>query len=147
MYLFRKANNSDESILLDWINDPLSREMSLNSELITPEVHKIWFHRALHSKKIELYIYEKIIKNRKVAPVANLRIERKNKRKYLSWNVSGEMRNKGIGGRMLVDFVKEFKGNYFAIIKANNKASMAICEKSGFKKYYSRENLTFWKNF
>lgn len=146
MYSFRKALNSDEAILLEWINDSLTREMSLDGNKVSSEEHKVWFKRSLAKKGPDIYIYEKTDKGKKL-PVANIRIDRKGKRNFLSWNVSEAMRNQGIGAKMLKEFVQRFKNEYFAIIKKDNHASMLICSRSGFRQYYSRDNVTFWKNF
>lgn len=147
MFRFRKARRTDEEILLKWINDPLSRKMSLNTEPISSQEHRFWFLRSLRNRNTNLYIYEEIKTNGTIKPIASLRVDVKYNRKYLSWNVSERMRGKGIGGTMLSDFINRFRGNYYAIIKKDNPASMTICTKSGFNKYYSKENLTYWKNF
>ena len=147
MYHFRKANSADKDILLEWINEPLTRQMSLNDNFITQEEHNIWFANSLEKGNTELFMYEEILDNGERNSVANIRVDKNKDRKYLSWNVSGEMRNKGIGGRMLREFTLKFKNNYFAIIKDNNNASISICSKSGFRKYYSRDEITYWKNF
>lgn len=147
MYKFRKANQTDREILLEWANDSLSRKMSLNSDLISIEEHNKWFSKSLKNSQIDLFIFEELFPEGKSTPIANLRVNNKNSRQYLSWNVSPKMRGKGIGGTMLHSFVNQFKGHYHAIIKTNNLASMAICSNSGFKKYYSKNNLTYWKNF
>lgn len=146
MYSFRQAINSDEDILLEWVNNSLTRDMSINSKKISSKEHKDWFSKSLTKRGSDIYIYEKIEKEKKI-PVANIRIDRKGHRNLLSWNVSEAMRNKGIGAKMLKEFVQIFRNEYFAIIKKDNLASMAICSRSGFRQYYSRENITFWKNF
>ena len=146
MYKFRKATHADKEILLKWINDPLSRKMSLNTEKISYQEHNLWFLKSLRNLDTSLYIYEEINENGKNKPIASLRVDKRNKRKYLSWNVSEKMRGKGVGGTMLCDFINKFRGNYYAIIKKDNLASMSICTKSGFNKYYSKEDKTFWKN-
>ncbi len=45
MYSFRKALNSDEAILLEWINDSLTREMSLDGNKVSSEEHKVCLFR------------------------------------------------------------------------------------------------------
>jgi hypothetical protein len=147
MYIFRKALLSDKDLLLGWINDPLSRKMSINKKKITSEEHTLWFSAILRDLQSSLYIYEEVSNQGIHKPLANIRLDKVNERNYLSWNVSGKMRNKGIGGRMLLDFVTKYKNNYFAKIKINNYSSMAICSKSGFHKYYTKEDISYWKNF
>ena len=147
MFKFRKAKRTDEEILLKWINDPLSRKMSLNTELISAQEHRHWFLRLLKNQTSNLHIYDEINANGTLKPIANMRVDIRHNRKYLSWNVSEGMRGKGIGAIMLTDFVNRFPGNYYAIIKKDNPASMTICTKSGFNKYYSKEDLTYWRNF
>ena len=147
MYKFRRAKISDEGFLLNWINEPLTRRMSVNSSIMSPEEHKKWFSRTLKSKYSTIYIYEKIIETRMNKPVASMRIDKIDNRNFLSWNVSKRMRNKGIGAKMLSNFVNENKGKYFAKIRTDNFASMAICSKSGFHKYYSKEGISYWRNF
>tara|TARA_B100000212_G_scaffold209241_1_gene157970 strand:+ start:8205 stop:8645 length:441 start_codon:yes stop_codon:yes gene_type:complete len=146
MYSFRKAMNSDKDILLEWTNNPLTREMSLDDKIVSSKEHSIWFARSLKKRGSEIYIYEKRDEQKKT-PVASVRIDTKGSKNFLSWNVSEAMRNKGVGSKMLKEFVQIFKNDYFAIIKKDNFASMTICSRSGFRKYYSRENITYWKNF
>ena len=53
MYSFRKAMNSDKDILLEWTNNPLTREMSLDDRIVTSKEHSIWFARSLKKRGSE----------------------------------------------------------------------------------------------
>ena len=53
MYSFRKAMNSDKDILLEWTNNPLTLEMSLDDRIVTSKEHSIWFARSLEKRGSE----------------------------------------------------------------------------------------------
>ena len=52
----RKARLDDSKLIHEWRNNKLTREMSLNSNLISWESHCKWFRGALKRKDIVLMI-------------------------------------------------------------------------------------------
>jgi len=145
MFSFRKARRKDEKLLFTWINDPLTRTMSIDSSLISDIDHSRWYSKVLKESQINIYIYEKR-NNKGRDPVGNIRVEDRKGRNFLSWNISPEFRKQGLGERMLNDFVTTNKSDYYAKIKVENTPSLRICYSAGFRQYYCRGNITFWKN-
>ena len=54
-------------------------------------------------------------------------------RKFLSWNINKDSRQKGFGYKMLSEYLLSSKDNYFAIIKKSNLASIRLVKKVGFR--------------
>jgi len=62
-----------------------------------------------------------------------LRISNEKNRKFLSWNINKDLRQKGFGYKMLSEYLLSSKDNYFAIIKKSNLASIRLVKKVGFR--------------
>ena len=62
--LIRLANQSDSLDILQWRNNKISRKMSLNNNIITPDIHQSWFNKVLGDNSKILYIAE--LDNKKV---------------------------------------------------------------------------------
>ena len=45
----RNVNESDKEDILHWRNDPVTREMSITSEVVTSEEHAAWFQKLLEN--------------------------------------------------------------------------------------------------
>ena len=46
---FRTANASDEEILLSWRNDPVTRAMSFNTDIVVLRDHHNWLEKSLNN--------------------------------------------------------------------------------------------------
>ena len=53
--LIRLANQSDSLDILQWRNNKISRKMSLNNNIITPDIHQSWFNKVLGDNSKILY--------------------------------------------------------------------------------------------
>ena len=136
--MIRPAEFSDWKLLLDWRNDPQTRQNSISSAEILEENHKQWLQITLESDVRKIFIYE--LEN----PVGTIRLDIINGEKILSWTVAPDVRGKGIGSEMLKQFVEQYPGEYFAEILPENKASLVMAGKVGFKVIDSKEK-PFWK--
>jgi len=146
MISFREVRKDDIWTLYQWRNDLLTRSMSIDKKKISKSEHKAWFNRTLTSKETTIYIYQN--KDKESELFGNVRVDlTKQDIHFLSWTINPRFRKKGYGKKMLKDFVRVYKQNYHARIRVNNIASMNICSSAGFKRYYSRGDLTFWKNY
>lgn len=138
--MIRPAEFSDWKILLDWRNDPETRENSISSVEIVEESHKQWLKHTLESRIRKIFIYETD------RPLGTIRLDIVDwETKILSWTVAPEARGAGIGTRMLKSFLEKYSDSYFAEILPRNKASMAMAKKVGFK-VIKPEEPPFWKS-
>jgi RimJ/RimL family protein N-acetyltransferase len=126
----RKATFDDWKILLDWRNDPTTRENSFKTEEIPEQTHKLWFNDSLLNPNREIYILET-----NSTPVGTLRSDCYLSNEYaLSWNIAPNYRGKGYGVKILELFLKGKTGKFIAEIKPENIASIKMVLKNGFTK-------------
>ena len=54
----REANIDDSNDIFEWRNDPITRQMSFDSDVVTFSTHNKWFENSLHNKNRYLLIVE-----------------------------------------------------------------------------------------
>lgn len=126
----RKVVEEDWEILLEWVNDPITRKKSFSSRLISVKEHQRWLNSILENPQILFYILE----NSENIPVSQVRIDENGE---ISIAVSPLQRGKGYGTESLVcviDYLQKqgFNKKIIAHIKEDNPASSKIFEKAGF---------------
>jgi len=126
----RRATMEDWKILLDWRNEPLTRQNSFQSEIINEDDHKEWLSKSLANPDREIYILEG--DNGPLGTIRSDKVRNGSKDCKLSWSTSPEFRGKGYGTLMLKMFLQFRKGKYLACIKADNLASISMVEKNHF---------------
>lgn len=154
---FRKAQFDDWQMLLDWRNDPITRQNSLNSSVLTEVDHKSWLKNSLANPKRAIWI-AMIQQSQQSTPFATMRCdqftEHKIIKKYhleestqeLSWTLSPDFRGRGLGSAMLKAFCDQQEQTYVARIKKNNAASVRMVEKCGFQPFAEQNGIIFYKN-
>jgi RimJ/RimL family protein N-acetyltransferase len=124
----RKATHNDWKILLDWRNDPTTRENSFETGEVSEQTHKLWFNDSLLNPYREIYILED-----NNIPVGSIRSDNVATNKYvLSWSIAPNQRGNGYGTKILELFLKDKTGNFIAEIKPENIASIKMVQKNGF---------------
>ena len=137
----RKVTSQDLHILYEWINDKTVRKNSINNKKISIEEHTRWLKEKLKSKNNFIYMFKL-----NSIPVGVTRIEKKKNYGYLSYLISKQFRNKGLGHIMLIKFIKKIY-NRFPKLKINalvikkNIASKKIFNKIGFKVYKIKKKI------
>lgn len=126
--VFRKAQMSDAQILWLWRNDPVTRQNSVNQDLVSLDNHLQWFEKSLASKEREIWIAYL-----GSDPIGTVRTDVKGSEIELSWTLAPNWRGRGLGRQMLVNFVKGKDKNFIARIRKDNSASIKIAERAGFK--------------
>lgn len=132
----RRATVKDESVLLEWVNDPITRKNSFATREITEQEHKEWFSQCLNNHaQCRLYIVENSIGE-------NYGTVRFNKQQHF-WDVhfslAPSLRGLGFGKTLLqcgmATLQKEF-GTVTIVghVKQNNIPSVRIFESLGFFK-------------
>jgi len=92
----RKATMDDAELILEWRNDPVTREASFTKDIIDLETHKEWFRRKLESPECFLYILMDDTES-----VGQLRIDRVNDVGEISYMIAPEKRGMGYGKRII----------------------------------------------
>jgi RimJ/RimL family protein N-acetyltransferase len=126
----RKATFNDWKILLDWRNDPITRENSFKTEEVSEQIHKLWFNDSLLNPNRSIYILED-----NFTSVGSIRSDLHwNNQSVLSWSIAPDQRGKGYGTKILEIYLQNKKGKFIAEIKPRNIASIKMVEKNGFTK-------------
>lgn len=126
----RKSNFEDWKILLEWRNDPISRNNSFAQNEISESDHVNWYRESLFNEKREFYILEE-----NSIPIGVIRSDKYNNDEFiLSWSIGPKFRGKGYGNKILELFLSNKKGTFIAEIKSDNLPSIQMAEKNGFKR-------------
>jgi RimJ/RimL family protein N-acetyltransferase len=124
----RKAIFDDWKILLDWRNDPITRENSFETGEVSEQTHKLWFNDSLLNPYREIYILED-----NSTPVGSIRSDKVSTNQYvLSWSIAPNQRGNGYGTKILELFLQDKTGDFIAEIKPENIASIKMVQKNGF---------------
>lgn len=123
MVKMRLATVSDARILFEWRNDPLTRKMSKNTDLVAWEDHVAWLTRRLSRSEPHLYVAEDANN-----AVGTIRIDDQE----VSYTVAPEVRSKGYATAMLKWARAQF-GPLVAEIKPENIASIRAATTAGHK--------------
>ena len=122
----RPVTMGDVGVLLAWRNDPVTRALSLNTNIVGREEHIAWLAGSLSSKTRQLFIAEEA-----GVPVGTVRADLVDGCHMLSWTVAPNARGHGIGKVMVRLLTQKISGPIRAKVKACNVASMRIAEHAG----------------
>lgn len=134
----RPATIADESILLEWRNEPQARANSSYAAEVTPEGHHVWLQRVLVDPETHLYIAE--IEG---VPVGQGRIERawkayskKMDSAAIGYSIDVNERGKGYGKQLaekLVNLARNTHGFGLVMcrIKRGNMCSVKAAIQAG----------------
>lgn len=130
----RPANIEDKKLLFEWRNDPVCRANSINTDLITYDMHCKWFLKQLKSKECNIFICMK-----EDEPIGQIRVNYEEKIGKVSYSVASEYRGRNYGIKMLELLEQEetlFSDiiEFNAVVKQDNVASQKCFEKMGYSK-------------
>ena len=131
--LARKVNLADESLLLEWANDPTTRANAFSGLQITPQAHQQWFRGRVHNDDCHLYIVE----NETGEALGQVRFERIDKTWVVDYSLATVYRGCGMGRPLLDAALLRFRTDEcapFVIgeVKIDNLASRRVFESLGF---------------
>lgn len=139
---YRRATIDDAEILLEWRNDPDTRQNSFNSQLVLRENHLRWLEGVFVDADRDLYIAEV-----DGAAVGTLRVDHDNLgQSELSWTVAPDSRGKGIGKMMLIEARNMLPGALVARIKSENIASLSMVYSVGFIFEKEDDGVYYFRN-
>lgn len=140
----RPAEPKDSLDILYWRNDPLTRLMSRNQEIIELEKHAHWFANALNNPRKILLIGE-------VAKQASGMVRFDQLNYSNTWEISitlaPECRNQGLSKILLKLAIANFRSRFndveiIAEIKTTNQASKKLFMGMGFNYISTQKNIS-----
>jgi len=134
----RSATAADETMLLEWANDPGVRTSAFSAMQITPESHHTWFQQRLQDAN-SCHIY--VIETEAEIPVGQVRFDRSGEAWRIDFAIAPGLRRRRLGSRLLYSALKrlsEREPNAVVVgdVKMDNHPSRRVFESLGF---HSRE--------
>ncbi|MDG1284772.1 MAG: GNAT family N-acetyltransferase [Flavobacteriaceae bacterium] len=144
MLSFRKAQIDDLQLYFNWVNDPIVREQSFNSDIIDFLNHSQWFEKIINDNSCLMLVFM----NEENKAIGQLRIQKQNENEsIIGISVDSNYRGNGYAQDMLVKGTNYFlleNPNFIinAFIKEKNVSSKQVFEKAKFKfkKMVNHEN-------
>lgn len=139
-----RAGPDDLSDVFLWRNDPVSRQQSLNSQLISWREHKDWFEKVLGSEECCLLMCFSESLQTKIGVV---RFDIVGNQATVSINLEPTVRGLGLGTRCLSKAIDYFCCRFLSInclkamIVTSNKASRVVFKKIGFECVVSNDGV------
>lgn len=138
---FRPARMDDAEMLLEWRNDPRTRENSHDMHELLLADHLKWLEAALANSSRTLRIAEV-----DSCPVGTIRTdEMGDGALLLSWTVAPQHRGRGIGTQMVRTFGEAFEGVLTAEVLQWNSPSIRIALHAGFELVGSRGDVVLFR--
>jgi L-amino acid N-acyltransferase YncA len=129
----RSCEEDDINDLFAWRNDPVTREMSLNTDPVSKVAHEKWFAQKQQDTNCFLYIGEKV--GEKVG-VVRFDYDPYRMLAEVSINLNPLLRGKKISSPLLLSSVEAFREvrlcPIFALVRVENVASRKLFKASGF---------------
>jgi RimJ/RimL family protein N-acetyltransferase len=131
MLIVRPAGPEDSLDTLNWRNDPISRQFSLNQNMITVEEHMVWYARVLADSGRILLIG---LDGQDKIGVVHFYCE--NDVARVSINLNPQFRGQDYGRQLLLEseaFLPREVRRILADIKDENEPSKRAFEKAGYR--------------
>lgn len=140
----RPAAAEDTERLLQWRNDPLTREMAGSQDRIEWEEHVAWLRSVLDDENRRLWVAED-----DGEPVGRFRVDYEDDRARLSWTVAPDHRRKGYGSAIVAEGVRRVQeldreARIIAKIKPKNAPSKKVAEYAGLEHQGMEEGWELW---
>ena len=127
----RPADESDESLLLEWANDRLTRRNAFFPEPISASTHRAWFRvRVADPGRCRMYIVE----TGEAVPVGTVRFEHSIEGWEVHFSLAPSFRGRGLGRKLLQSAMRALRTDtirpdlIFGQVRAENIASRRIFE-------------------
>ena len=130
----RHARLSDEALLLNWANDPETRQNSFSPDPIPAEDHRRWFYSRLRDLDgCRLYVVE----TEDGIPIGQVRFERQDPAWEISYSIAPQFRKRGLGRPLLKAALLKMRSEYpgalvLGRVKPENLPSRKIFESLDF---------------
>lgn len=144
---FRLAEKEDCELLYKWVNDPVVRQNSFNSNPIKYEDHKNWFYKKIRAEKCIFLI---VLVNDE--PIGQIRLDIKGDVAIVNYSVDEQYRGRGYGTQILINIPKIIKkynlhvNKVIGKVKLSNFASQKAFEKAGYERKKFSDYIKYSKN-
>lgn len=139
----RKATIDDARIILEWRNDPLTRENSFTNDLIDPETHIKWFSSKLSDENCSMFIMMDDMER-----VGQLRIDMVDGIGEISYMIAPDKRKMGYG-KEIIKLVEEVIGSNVKVlvgfVKNGNEASKKCFIVNDFSEFGAGDTVCYMK--
>ena len=130
----RYARIEDEMMLLEWANDLIVRQNSLNSGVIGATDHHKWFISRLNNR-LECKIF--IAETSAGVPFGQVRLEKKNLDWEIDYSVNNAFRGRNLGLAILRLALEKCRhevasSRFLGVVKRDNSPSINIFKNLGF---------------
>jgi UDP-2,4-diacetamido-2,4,6-trideoxy-beta-L-altropyranose hydrolase len=130
----RFVSRDDVSTLFRWVNDPMVRSMSLNSDYVSLVEHTSWFESSFNGNGR----YIAIVETQNNIPVGQVRIDVVGKTGLLDYSVDRIFRGKGLSKSLVrkgIDLILSMVDVVVirAVVKSINVVSQSVLLSVGFK--------------
>jgi glycosyltransferase involved in cell wall biosynthesis len=134
--IIRPATEKDAQVLFEWRNDEETRRQSKTSEIVKWEDHLNWLAALLQNNRRTLAIAE--IENESVGTVRA--DQRDDGFTEISFTIAPAWRGKGIGKRMVINFVRDFleRAKIVAQVKKGHAPSESLARALGLSAYLEK---------
>ena len=144
----REANIDDSNDIFEWRNNPITRQMSFDSDAVTFSTHNKWFENSLHNKNRYLLIVEE--EGRKIS-VVRFDIKEEKRTAEISINLNPLERGKIFSSTVISKSISYFNiinnkriKTIIAEIKENEIVNKRSFMKCGFKLKLVKENIVIY---
>lgn len=147
----RPAVIADADLLLAWRNDPITRQVSLQTDEVQPLDHDRWLTRSLASQERVILIAEDAVTG---APLGMCRFDlivARPASAEVSINIAPQERGGGVGRAVLVKGITAFGaihpevGVLTAVIRQANEASVRLFEAVDFRRVAEESGLLYYE--
>jgi len=133
--IVRQALLEDESLLLNWVNDPLVRKSSFDTNTIDAATHRLWFFERL--RRSDLYqIF--ILQTKSGLPIGQVCFEFRGDAWEISYSLAAMARGRDLSAPLLQVAICEFRRTrknslVFGRVKNPNYESQRVFERLGLQ--------------
>ncbi|MCP3924031.1 MAG: GNAT family N-acetyltransferase [Desulfobacterales bacterium] len=134
------AGIENADMILEWRNDIESRRASTIPDIISREDHIEWLEKSLQMENRKIFIAVE-----EDTPVGVVRADFLDGEHELSWTVSPDFRDRGLGKKIVSLLVTSLSLPVSAKVNKNNKASIKIAEYAGMKKKSKNGDMNLYR--
>ncbi len=131
----RRACQADESLLLQWVNDPDVRKQSFHQDVVREHEHAQWFSEKLKESDCIIFIAE----DERALPVGQVRFEvnRKRAEAFIDISLDRSLRGQKLSEKLLSQALNQWMAlepdvRLFAEVRDENRASQRLFTKLQF---------------
>jgi UDP-2,4-diacetamido-2,4,6-trideoxy-beta-L-altropyranose hydrolase len=141
--VFREAAGDDETILLEWANDPVVRSNAFAKEIIENSTHRRWFQARINDRAgCRIRVAETACG----VPVGQVRLELREGAWLIGYSIDAAFRGLGLGKRLLAGALGRHAGEFsdfavYGLVKEGNPASCRVFEALGFSRTNAGEGV------